>query len=214
MSERDDFETIWPLAERIEGWLAQQEGGLLYRYARQVTHGCIVEIGAWGGRSTVCLAYGARHAGRDVPVYAVDTWSGYAEIAPRERHGLLLPWWDANLEDAGCGDAAIAVCEDSVAVGQSWQGEKVALLFIDGAHGGEQPQRDYEAWLPHLTADAVVVFHDVLDQRFPLLQALVRRLSLSGEYRPLEVAGQCAALQRVTPAAGATTETAPEQEQA
>ena len=56
---------------RTEGFTSFEEAELLYDLAREVRSGCIVEVGAYRGRSTVSLGRGALD-GHRVPVYSIE----------------------------------------------------------------------------------------------------------------------------------------------
>lgn len=62
---------------------------------------------------------------------------------------------------------------DSVEVAKEWKkANKIKVLFIDGDHSYEGCKRDIQAWFPHLTKDAVILFHDC-DETSPGVVAAV-----------------------------------------
>jgi len=67
------------LTQKIDGWLTENEGRLLYRLAKNCRgHGAIVEIGSWKGRSTVWLGKGSMRGSR-TKIYAIDPHIGSSE---------------------------------------------------------------------------------------------------------------------------------------
>jgi hypothetical protein len=72
----------------IEGVTSIEGGELLFREARGVRKGCIVEIGSYRGRSTVCLACGSRK-GEGKEIFSIETHKRFngalgAECGPED----------------------------------------------------------------------------------------------------------------------------------
>jgi hypothetical protein len=67
----------------IDGWMGEEELEWLYARAREIQKGCIVEVGAWLGRSTAALYTGA---GENVCVVTIDTWQGQASLRDTDHH--------------------------------------------------------------------------------------------------------------------------------
>ncbi|WP_455277747.1 hypothetical protein [[Eubacterium] cellulosolvens] len=62
MSELSEKGRIKKLTDKVEGWLTDKEGELLYKLAKQCTgKGVIVEIGSWKGKSTIWLGMGSKN---------------------------------------------------------------------------------------------------------------------------------------------------------
>lgn len=80
----------------IQGWLSEAEGGELQMLAAGKT---VLEIGAWKGRSTICLASVAKH------VVTVDHFKGdgYTGAA------FTLPDFVRTLADYDCRDRVTAI---------------------------------------------------------------------------------------------------------
>src|SRR4051794_5519778 len=73
------FETAWPLASTISGWLSEGQGRALAEAAGALPTGSsIVEIGSPHGRSTVILAHAKPPGARLVAVDPFDDprWGG------------------------------------------------------------------------------------------------------------------------------------------
>ena len=41
-----------------------------------------------------------------------------------------------------------------------WKNKKIGLLFIDGAHDYESVKNDFNGWLPRMSQEGYVAFHD------------------------------------------------------
>lgn len=151
-----DPELIAQLVDGVEGWLATDEGRLLYRLAAAADPaGCIVEIGSWHGKSTIWLAAGAM-TGRGARVVAIDPHRG---TYLRPEGESTEPVLRANLERAGVAEQTEVLVTTSEEAASSWS-RPVSLLWIDGDHEYESARHDLELWTPHLLPDAVVALHD------------------------------------------------------
>lgn len=154
-----DFAACWQLAATINGWLTRREARFLFDAARAVpAGGTIVEIGAFFGRSTVCLARGSL-AGARAAVISVDP-----QLGSPKHTGLLgcddpHPWLLANLERAGVRELVTAKRTTSVAAAAEVAGP-IDLLFVDGSHELAEVRADFEHWFPKLRQGALIAFHD------------------------------------------------------
>lgn len=156
----------------IEGWLTPREGRLLYTLGRACTgRGVIVEIGAWKGRSTICLARGARD-GRRPRLFAVDPHTGSPEHRAAGGTVATAREFARNLERAGVSDAVVPLVRTSEEAARTLE-EPVELIFVDGAHEYEAVARDFELWFPKVVTGGVMAFHD--STGWPGVRRLVER---------------------------------------
>jgi hypothetical protein len=159
----------------IKGWLSRDAAVLLYDLARQVTHGCIVEVGSYRGRSTVALARGAA-AGHGPRIYAVEPHEPFVgarggEFGPEDRAAFFR-----NMVRTGAYKHVRLLNTKSEVVAPGWN-EPIGLLWLDGDHSYEGVRRDFDAWAPHLLPDCGVVLDDVDDPELGphrLVQELTR----------------------------------------
>jgi hypothetical protein len=111
-----------------EGMIGLEESLFLYYISRQVTKGCIVEVGSYRGRSTVFLARGSLD-GYKVPVYAIDPHQDYVGVlggvfGPKDRGVFFKAMLDNN-----CAEIVRLVNLSSEIISVGWQ-ESVSLLWI------------------------------------------------------------------------------------
>lgn len=163
--------------DRAEGWLSLDEARLLNTLAAEVTTGCIVEVGAYRGRSAIALSAGAQSG---IPVYAVDPhaemWvdGKLAYAGPDDR----AAFYRAML-DSGASRNVHLLNSTSERLTPGWD-TPVSLLWIDGDHTYEGVRRDWDCWKPHLVQGATVVFDDAHDPNVGP-QRLIHELLESGE---------------------------------
>lgn len=145
----------------IDGWLEVDEAERLFELARQVTDGCIVEVGSYRGRSTAALALGSQ-AGGGAPVYAVEPHEAFTGVYGGKFGGPDRELFMRTMLALGLAGTVRLVNLSSEIVTPGWA-RPVALLWIDGDHRYEGVRRDIDCWRPHLLPTATVVFDDAVD---------------------------------------------------
>lgn len=145
----------------IEGWLRPSEGKELARLSRGKR---VLEIGSYCGRSTVCMARTADH------VTAVDYFDGRGTPEPKDT----LATFQANIERYGLADSVTVASPDDTFTGEC------ELLFIDGAHDRDSVAADIEKYLPLLSADGLIAFHDYNEPCHPGVTQAVNDLLAAG----------------------------------
>ena len=147
--------------EEVPGLIPVATGRELERLAALVPHGqCVVEIGAFQGRSTCFLASGSA-AGARVPVYSIDPWTTPGN--PPGRGGRFVDpanyvAYQRHLR--ACGVFDLVTTRRAFSWDAPLPREPVGLLWIDGAHDQKSVERDVARFGPLLPSGAVVVFDD------------------------------------------------------
>lgn len=131
------------------------EAALLYRLARDVRTGPVVEIGRFKGGSTVVFATALPDG--------IELWSYDLHVALRpDMPGAEL---DAELQGAlerfGLAHKVHLVVGDSRTLEPP--SHEIELLFIDGDHSYEGAKADFERWSQFVTVGGHVLFHDAVD---------------------------------------------------
>jgi hypothetical protein len=177
---------------RTEGWTSFTEAKLLYELAREVRSGCIVEIGAYRGRTTVALGRGSLD-GHRVPVFAIEPHRPFVGVlGGRFGPADSGAFYQAILE-TGCYHVVRLVSLSSEQVTPGWR-EPVALLWIDGDHRYEAVRRDFDSWRPHLMPGARVAFDDATDPSIGP-HRMIRELLATTQYECVQEMGKITVLQ-------------------
>lgn len=156
------FDEIWASIDDVDGWLTEGQARALYDAARACEPGgCIVEIGSFRGRSTIILASAAP---ADVEIVAIDPHAGN-DRGPQEIDGYEdaasedHEQFEKNLRAAGVRDRVRHVRQFSSDVHDA-VGDRIDLLYIDGAHRFGPAHTDIQDWGRRVTAGGVMAIHD------------------------------------------------------
>lgn len=196
----------------VEGYLHPNEGRVLFEYAGATPEGsAVVELGAYKGRSTICLAQSGRR------VVSVDHWAGEPSLpkAPGvyqdHRDGFYRRQYEENLQaklgddwasrvfpytgDTGDVELARAI---SVAHGP------IGLVFIDADHSPTAVQRDFAAWAPHVPVGGYLLFHD---QHWRGPAYVIGKAVESGMWASRHLVRDVRVLERIAAASAASSKT-------
>lgn len=150
----EDWQAVWSRASVPESATVEAECRAIYEAALEVARGWLVEVGTWRGRTAMVLA-GAVAGRQGVRVATVDSF------APYDDGGQWTTPPSADEIRTLLGADVEVVAARSERAAEVWPADrKIALLFVDGAHDEDSVRADWAAWEPHLTADAVVLWHD------------------------------------------------------
>jgi predicted O-methyltransferase YrrM len=201
-------------ARAATGFMPDDEGLFLHEHALQAaSHGPLLEVGSYCGKSAIYLGAAAREAGSTV--FALDHHRGSEEnqagwehhdtslVDPRTGRMDTLPVFRRTVEDAGLEPVVVALVGDSPTVGRHWR-TPLALLFIDGGHGEDPAHTDYETWARWVQHDGLLLIHDVFpdpaDGGRPPYEIYLR--ALEDGFTEVGVQGSMRALRRASGGAG------------
>jgi GT2 family glycosyltransferase/F0F1-type ATP synthase membrane subunit b/b' len=116
-----------------------------------------VELGSHYGYSYFAFCQGLQQLGTPTTAYAIDTWQGdeHASFYDESVFNLVSHHNKSNFSSFSTllrttFDQAVSYFEDG----------SIDLLHIDGRHFYKDVREDYLSWLPKLSENAVVLFHD------------------------------------------------------
>ena len=128
-----------------------------YDLMREFRPKVFVELGVWKGESYFSFCQSAADHRIPTQCYGIDTWRGDVHMGDFDPEiGIEVAeynWRYSSFSELRTTTFAEAV--DGFADGT------IDLLHIDGAHTYEDVQRDFKAWLPKVSAEGIVLLHDV-----------------------------------------------------
>ena len=116
----------------------------------------IVELGSYYGYSYFAFCQAVLEAGLDTECFAVDTWTGdeHAGFYSDEVYDSVK---EENLKYEAFSTLLRKTFNEALV---DIENNSVDLLHIDGRHRYEDVKHDFETWLPKLTENAIILFHD------------------------------------------------------
>lgn len=137
----------WTFPEDVKGWLSEAEGREL---ASLAAGKCVLEIGSYHGRSTICMGQTAE------AVLAIDHGEGDAETGHEPSTGMLY----ANLYRYGLADRVCVFPHKVEEAAAQLADAIVDLVFVDGAHDEASVVRDLELARRVLRPGGTIALHD------------------------------------------------------
>lgn len=174
----------FPELEQLAGLLRHDEGMRLAKLAAEVPSGrCIVELGAFKGKSACYLARGSQR-GNEVPVYSVDLWDAPTPAGAHREDRFeaedVFAVYRAQIEAAEVGALVSPIRGATADTGRKWRGPMVGLLLIDADHSYAGAVDDYEAWQRLIPSGGVLAFHDYNRNVPDVIRAVERHVRPTG----------------------------------
>lgn len=124
---------------------------------RETKPNIFVELGTHSGNSYFSFCQSVAESGISTRCYAVDTWQGDAHAG--KYNDDIFNKVNAHNDEQYAGFSQLLRMTFDEALSH-FSEKSIDLLHIDGLHTYEAVRQDFEAWLPKLTHDAIVLFHD------------------------------------------------------
>jgi O-antigen biosynthesis protein len=120
---------------------------------------CIVELGTEYGVSYCALCQMVKAMGLPTRCVAIDTWQGDKKHTiyndGDEKYKNLKEFNDNHY--GRFSELRRSTFDDAL---PTFEDNSIDLLHIDGLHTYEAVRHDYESWLPKMTKNSVIMFHD------------------------------------------------------
>ena len=157
----------------LKGFMPQHEGKALAKWAEQFsTMGPALEIGTFGGKSSLYIAAGSSI--NEQLVFTIDHHQG------SEEHQTGEEYFDSDIFDAALGRVntvplmqsnlsqfeesryIVPMIANANALAPIWT-IQLGLLFIDGSHTEISAQNDYANWNAKIITGGALVIHDIYE---------------------------------------------------
>lgn len=157
----------------LKGFMPQHEGEALSKWAEEFSAlGPALEIGTFGGKSSLYIATGTSKSGQ--VVFTLDHHSGSEEHQTGEEYfdpdiydkslGRVntVPLMQSNLNCFKESKFVVPIIVDANLLAPIWA-IKLGLLFIDGSHTEISAQNDYTNWSNKILPGGALVIHDIYE---------------------------------------------------
>lgn len=153
--------------EQLEGWCTKNKASILIDLVFMTRPDTIVEIGVWGGKSLVPMAYSLK-ALRNGRIYGVDPWNSVESADGME--GVNYDWWRSVDHEKILQGLQIKITEfglqEQIELIRSTSEEapvipNIDMLHIDGNHSEKASNLDVRKWVPLVRTGGIIIFDDV-----------------------------------------------------
>ena len=152
---------------QLEGWCTEEKASILMDLILILKPQTIVEIGVYGGKSLVPMAYALKENKRGI-IYGIDPWSSHESIQGMD--GDNLEWWGAVNHQAIYQGLVSKIHSFSLnsyvalirtTSEQASSVGPIDMLHIDGNHSDETSFLDVTKWVPEVNSGGLIIFDDI-----------------------------------------------------
>ena len=146
-----------PFIERYFGDHWSMHLPFAYDLMREFRPKVFVELGVWKGESYFSFCQSAADHRISTQCYGIDTWRGDVHMGDYDPEiGIEVAEYNRRYSSfSELRTTTFAEAVDEFADGT------IDLLHIDGTHTYEDVKRDFKAWLPKVSAEGIVLLHNV-----------------------------------------------------
>ena len=153
--------------ETLHGWCSDDKAEALMSFIWFMKPTTIVEIGVFGGKSLVPMAFALKSLGRGT-VYGIDPWSSEASMEGME--GVNKDWWGSIDHEAILTDLQGHIKKHNLrryvkliqATSEAATPiDQIDILHIDGNHSEETSMIDVIKWVPLVRDGGMIIFDDL-----------------------------------------------------
>jgi hypothetical protein len=151
--------------ERGKDWETPWSGHKYFGYdlVQNLKPRTIVELGTAGGTSMFSFAQAVKDAKIDVKICAVDTWEG-----DNHTGGYSNQVYERvkEISDSVYSEVDIQLMRMFFDKARdTFENQSVDLLHIDGLHTYVAVKNDFQSWLPKVSLNGVIIFHDISEKK-------------------------------------------------
>lgn len=151
----------------LEGWCSEQKAAVLIDLVLLLKPTNIVEIGVFGGKSLIPMAYALKANGLG-KIYGVDPWDNIASIEGMD--GVNREYWNQVNHQAILEGLLEKIgqfqLENQVELIRATSAAapivpNIDMLHIDGNHSEEASYVDVTKWVPLVRKGGIIIFDDI-----------------------------------------------------
>ncbi len=156
------------LMGQMMGWCSEAKGAVLVDLILKNRPSVVVEIGVWGGKSVVPMAYALKVNGKG-KIYGIDPWSSYESIQGimNEDNKHFWQWADhkivmdgliEKIDQFDLNDQVELIRDTSEGAAPIYE---IDILHVDGNHSDEPSYLDVTKWVPLVKSGGMIIFDDM-----------------------------------------------------
>ncbi len=151
----------------LEGWCSEGKASKLMDFVWAMDPQVVVEIGVFGGKSLIPMAYALKANGLGV-IYGIDPWS--CQASAEGMDGANKDWWGSLDHQAILTGLQSKIKQFQlnryVKLIQATSADAplihdIDILHIDGNHSEEASYFDALKWVPLVRPGGIVIFDDI-----------------------------------------------------
>ncbi|HSX11229.1 MAG TPA: class I SAM-dependent methyltransferase [Chlamydiales bacterium] len=161
-------EHVYELMSQLHGWCSNEKAGFLIDLVLKVKPKVIVEIGVWGGKSLIPMAYALRENNEGI-IYGIDPWESKesTEWVMEEvnrafwegaNHHWVLEHLLGKIDQYGLVNQVRLFKSTSEAAPPI---PEIDILHIDGNHSEHTSYIDVTKWTPFVKPGGWIIFDDM-----------------------------------------------------
>lgn len=152
---------------QLEGWCTKNKASILIDLVFMLNPKTIVEIGVFGGKSLIPMAY-ALQVTKSGKIYGIDPWDSAASAEGMDSinydwwstldHGYILKGLQEKIIQFNLTEQIILIrttSEDAPLIPQ------IDILHIDGNHSEKTAVLDATKWVPLVRKGGLIIFDDI-----------------------------------------------------
>jgi hypothetical protein len=160
-------QTAFHYMNHLEGWCTRNKASILIDLVFMLRPQTIVEVGVWGGKSLIPMAYALKVIEQG-KIYGIDPWNSDASVDGME--GANYDWWekvDHNFILHGLIDKIMEYqLYDQISLirSTSYNAPPIAnidILHIDGNHSEKSSMIDVNKWVPLVRKSGMIILDDL-----------------------------------------------------
>jgi len=167
-SDKRFKQTALQAMKQLQGWCSEYKASTLMDLVWLMRPKTIVEIGVFGGKSLVPMAFALKAIGAGGVVYGIDPWSAAASAEGQD--GVNKDYW-STLDHQGIlndlrSKVSLFRLDDQIRLVQATSEdavpiENIDILHIDGNHSDEASYFDTLKWVPLVRKGGMIIFDDI-----------------------------------------------------
>lgn len=153
--------------DQLEGWCTNNKASILIDLIFMIQPKTVVEIGVFGGKSLVPMAYALKATNGGI-VYGIDPWDSQESVVGMDEvnyawwnsldHGKIMRSLQSKISEFDLDDHTLLIKSTSELAPPIYN---IDILHIDGNHSEETSFLDVTKWVPLVRKGGLIILDDI-----------------------------------------------------